>query len=284
MSEENSIQYTHVNGFRMAYRDQGQGEAIVFVHGTPSSTREFAPLMTQLSKEFRTIAADHIGFGNSERPTNWSYTVSDHQKNFEAFVDSLKIDSFHLLVHDFGGGISLPYALKHRNKIKSLTIMNSWFWPLEDTETSLKTMKFLMTSLLMKWSYLHLNFSPRIIVKSAWGTHHPLSKSRHQEFMDDFSNPTQRIACWRLAESVCNPQDPAWGLSAQLHQLESLPILVVWGNSDKFVTINTLKKWKEYFPNAQVHQLDKVGHFVAEEGCDLAFPILKKFLKNVTRV
>ena len=58
--------YFEVNGAKMHYIDEGIGEILLFVHGTPSWSFEFRNAIKILSKNFRCIAADHIGFGLSD--------------------------------------------------------------------------------------------------------------------------------------------------------------------------------------------------------------------------
>ena len=58
---------------RLHYVDEGKGEPIIFVHGNPAWSFEFRNLIKEFSKTNRCIAPDHIGFGLSDKPANWSY-------------------------------------------------------------------------------------------------------------------------------------------------------------------------------------------------------------------
>src|SRR5690242_4227331 len=103
---------TKMNGFsfegnRLSYRDIGSGEPIVLVHGTPSSSLEFLEVINDLSQQYRCIAMDHLGFGQSEKPKNGDYTLAAHTKRLKALIEHLGLSKFHLLVHDFGGIIAL---------------------------------------------------------------------------------------------------------------------------------------------------------------------------------
>ena len=55
--------YFNVNGHQMHYIDEGQGETILFIHGTPSWSFDFRNVIKSLSKNYRCIAIDHVGFG-----------------------------------------------------------------------------------------------------------------------------------------------------------------------------------------------------------------------------
>ena len=70
--------YFKVNDTTMHYVDEGEGEVLLFVHGTPSWSFEFRNVIKFLSKKYRCIAIDHIGFGLSEKPAKYDYTVQNH--------------------------------------------------------------------------------------------------------------------------------------------------------------------------------------------------------------
>ena len=103
---------------RMHYVDEGAGEPIVFSHGTPTWSFEWRHLVRALSPEYRTIAPDHLGFGLSERPHGAPYTPEWHAENFVEFVESLDLGPLTLVVHDFGGPIALPLALRRPDLVK----------------------------------------------------------------------------------------------------------------------------------------------------------------------
>jgi len=68
---------------RMHYVDEGQGEPLLFVHGTPTWSFEYRHLVSALSRRFRCIAPDHLGFGLSERPAAIAYTPEAHAANLD---------------------------------------------------------------------------------------------------------------------------------------------------------------------------------------------------------
>ena len=123
--------YADLTWGRMHYVDEGDGETIVFVHGTPSWSYEFRAEIKELSQTYRCVAIDHLGFGLSERPENWDYTLESHRKSFSEFIDRVGIEHFSLVMHDFGGPIAFPWAIDHPDRIRSIAFSNSWFWPFE---------------------------------------------------------------------------------------------------------------------------------------------------------
>src|SRR4051812_27133025 len=152
---------------RVHYVDEGQGEPIVFVHGTPSWSFEYRHLIRGLCSSHRCIAFDHLGFGLSERPAAFGYRPEDHARVFTEFVAALGLERFTLVVHDFGGPIALPFAAAHPERVARLVVMNSFMWPIEDPKLAQQAR--LAGSALGRLLYRYLNFSLRVLMPLAYG-------------------------------------------------------------------------------------------------------------------
>src|SRR5690606_11815870 len=96
-----SPNFFEINGQKMHYIDVGQGEILLFVHGTPSWSFDFRKIIKNLSSHYRCIAIDHIGFGLSDKPKNYDYTTQNHSKNLEKFIFAQNLTNITLIVHDF---------------------------------------------------------------------------------------------------------------------------------------------------------------------------------------
>jgi haloalkane dehalogenase len=265
----------HPDG-RLAYRDEGHGEAIVFVHGTPTSSREYAGLIVRLKDSYRCLAMDHLGFGCSDKPKDANYSIESHTSRLRSLLSQLSIDSFHLVVHDFGGVIGLPLALDKSLSIRSLTIINSWAWPLIETEPQMRSQLWLLRSRLMNWLYLYMNFSPKVLLKMA--KHSPLTKQKHKAYQGAFRTPSERYGLLSFKNTLLDFDLPCWHMK-DLPSLASLPIFLAWGMSDSLVSSRNLDRWLTMFPDARVSRFEKVGHFVADEGEELLAAELRKFLQ-----
>ncbi len=117
--------YFNINGHQLHYLDEGQGETILFVHGTPSWSFDFRNIIKRLKTDFRCVAMDHIGFGLSDKPEEYNYSTQNHSKTLEKFVSEMKLDNLTLVVHDFGGPIGLNFAIQNPEKVKKVVILNS---------------------------------------------------------------------------------------------------------------------------------------------------------------
>jgi haloalkane dehalogenase len=273
-----------VPGGKMAWRESGAGDPVVLVHGTPSSSNEWRAIMQELQKTHRVLACDHLGFGQSERPADLAvYTLPWHAENFAAWLDAQGLERLHLVVHDFGGPIALPWAFANAARLASLTIVQSWAWSFREDPAFVKTMKW-MDSWLMKWLYRSWNFSARVMVKLSWGTRRPLSKDMHAQFLKQFPTRDSRAGTWGFARALVKEQAYLDGLRHGLPSLDRAPTLIVWGLADAMVKPYNLANWKSALPHAKTVELKDVGHFPQLEAPEELLAALQRHLACPSRL
>jgi pimeloyl-ACP methyl ester carboxylesterase len=113
-------------GVRSFALDQGSGPAVVLVHGVPSSSflyRKVAPLLA--ADGFRAVAFDLPGLGLADRPVDYDYSWSGLADFAGAAIDALDIERCHVVVHDIGGPIGCEWAVRNRDRVLSLTALNT---------------------------------------------------------------------------------------------------------------------------------------------------------------
>jgi haloalkane dehalogenase len=206
---------------RLHYIDEGSGPPVVFVHGTPSFSYDFRALVAKLRSRYRCIALDHLGFGLSDRPVRFDDALALHTRNLARLLDSLGVDRYALVAHDFGGPIALPLAVDEPDRLSALCLMNTWAWSMnEDPEFS--TMRRVAGSAFMRFLYRYANFSARVMAASSWGTRSPLTKNRRRHFTGLFPNRVSREGTWAFAQSLVSDDARFDALGARLGALISL--------------------------------------------------------------
>ena len=128
--------FLNINGHKLHYVDQGNGAPVFMVHGNPTWSFYYRNLITHLSKEFRTIAPDHIGCGFSDKPgpEHYDYTLASRVNDLDILIQKLcPHEKISLIVHDWGGMIGLAWALDHMDRIEKIVITNTsgFFLPKE---------------------------------------------------------------------------------------------------------------------------------------------------------
>ena len=160
--------YVRLSTGEMHYVDVGAGDAILLVHGTPTWSFEYRHLIAALSARHRCLAPDHFGFGLSERPPGFAYTPEAHAGALAEFVATLGLDRFTLVVHDFGGPIGLPLALRASSPVHKLVLVNTFAWPIDDDPGMARPAR-LIGGAVGRFLYQYVNASQRLIMPSAYG-------------------------------------------------------------------------------------------------------------------
>ena len=259
--------YFDINGHKLHYIDEGKGEVILFVHGTPSWSFDFRNVIKKLSKSNRCIAIDHIGFGLSDKPAEYDYSVQNHSKVLEQFLIEKDLGLFTIVVHDFGGPIGLSVAEKYPERIKNIVVLNSWLWSSAKEPEFIKLSRILKSPLL-PFLYLYLNFSVRFLLPASFGNK-KLTKSIHKQYTRVFKSKNDRKGTLAFARSLLNDQDWFEELWKNRFTINQKPTLFIWGMKDKFLHAGYLDKFVSGFPNSKVVKLESVGHFPQEEESEI---------------
>jgi haloalkane dehalogenase len=127
------LQYREVNGSRMAYVDEGHGDAIVFAHGNPTSSYLWRNVMPHLEGLGRLVAADMIGMGESDklRPSGPDrYNYAEQRDYLFALWDALDLgDHVTLVLHDWGSALGFDWANQHRDRVQGIAFMEAIVTP-----------------------------------------------------------------------------------------------------------------------------------------------------------
>jgi haloalkane dehalogenase len=132
------LQYREVNGQQMAYVDEGDGEAIVFAHGNPTSSYLWRNVMPHLEGLGRLVACDLIGMGGSDklRPSGPDrYHYAEQRDYLFALWDALDLgDNVTLVLHDWGSALGFDWASRHRDRVRGIAFMEAIVTPMTWSE------------------------------------------------------------------------------------------------------------------------------------------------------
>lgn len=249
---------------RIHYVDEGMGDPIVMVHGNPSWSFGYRHLITAFSATHRCIAMDHLGFGLSDKPLDWTYLPQDHAANLEALLESLNLEKITLVVSDWGGPIGLSYALKYPDKVRRLVITNTWMWSVRDNWYYQAFSKF-VGGPIGRHLIRTRNFFARDIVKAAFAVKRRLTPQIHQHYLSPLDRPAERKGSWVFPKQIIASSEWLASLWEQRAQLAAKSVLIAWGMKDIAFKSKELNRWIGLFPKATVVRFEDCGHYVAEE-------------------
>lgn len=272
--------YVPLSTGQMHYIDEGSGDPVVMVHGNPDWSFSFRKVILGLRSEFRCIAPDHMGFGLSDKPNNWSYRVADHAANFAEFIQSLALPPIHLMVNDWGGPIALRYAIDHPASVKSLIIMNSWAWPVRHLP------HFWLYSTIIggpigQYLIRKHHFFSKVLLKLAIHQKEQFTPHIHQHYLMPHRHEKERQGIWTFAREIRQATHLLQSLDDQLGAIAHLPAMLIWGLHDPAFGRHFLRQWQLQLLDPEVVELKEAGHFPQEDQPQSVISATQKFIANV---
>ena len=132
MAMDNQVFYrtTKVDGLTIFYREAGPKNAppILLLHGLPSSSRMFDPLLARLADKYHLIAPDYPGFGHSDwpDPKQFDYTFDHIARVIDDFTQVLGLSRYTLYMQDYGGPVGFRMVLAHRSESRPSSCRMRW--------------------------------------------------------------------------------------------------------------------------------------------------------------
>jgi cis-3-alkyl-4-acyloxetan-2-one decarboxylase len=269
-----------INSHQYHYLNEGKGSPVVMVHGNPTWSFFYRDLVKKLSPNHQVIVPDHMGCGLSDKPQKYMYRLDTHIDNLENLITSLKLENITLIVHDWGGAIGMGFAMRHSHLIKRIIILNSAAFSFNWIPLRIALCRI---PLLDDFMVRKANIFVRAAQTMTTGNPMPdLVKYGYRLPYDSYAN---RIAVLRFVQDIpLIPDDtsfePLLEIEHGLWMFRGLPIAIIWGMKDWCFSPKILARWKIYYPEAEVHEIERAGHFLMEDAGDEINGIIEDFLQR----
>jgi haloalkane dehalogenase len=264
---------------RVHYVDRGSGPPILLYHGNPTWSFVYRDIIRSLQDRFRCIAPDYLGFGLSDRPRGFGYTVEEHIRVMGEFVDHLGLDGFLTMGQDWGGPISMAVATQRADRVRGVVLGNTWFWPAADLPT--KLFSKVMGSGPMQRAILDRNFFVNRLIPA--GTARPPSDEVMAHYRAVQPNREARAGVARLPKEILAAKPLLERLARDVPAtLGSKPALLVWGMKDPaFRPGPNIPRMREAFRDHVLVELPDAKHFIQEdEPARIAHAIVDRFAER----
>ena len=279
--------YAEVDNVKIFYREAGNSErpTILLLHGFAASSFMFRDLIPALAESYHVIAPDLPAFGFTESPatTDYPYTFSQLAKTIEQLTVQLNLNTYAMMVHDYGAPVGWRLALSHPERVTAIISQNgnayeeglgeSWapiqrYWH-EPTEQNRNALHDFPTPASIKWQYLE-GVSDKSSVSPDGYTLEGLQISRPGNAdiqLDLLLDYASNVEMYPVFQKYFRDYQP--------------PLLAVWGKNDPFFLPAGALAWKRDIPDADIRFYD-TGHFALETHGREIIPVIREFLnKNI---
>jgi pimeloyl-ACP methyl ester carboxylesterase len=272
------IRHVDTTAGDMSLIEAGAGDAVIMLHGLGATKASFLPTIHALTPDYRAIAVDLPGFGDSDKPLWGAYDAPFFARAIVALLDALDLDRSHVVGNSMGGRVALELGLNHADRVNRLVLLApSMPW--------LKARPWAPYLRLVPTQLGVFQPAPRAIVERIVKQFIPGSDTEWtaagiDEFMRSYLTPSGRAAFYAAARNVYleEPRGPG-GLWTRLPKLEP-EALFVWGRQDKIVPIGFERHVREELPQASHLELD-CGHVPQLERPRETHDAMKRFLAGV---
>jgi len=253
-----------VDGYRIHYLTQGPaaGPVVVLVHGLGGRAEDWRLLAPYFTKAgFRIYQPDLLGYGRSERPSSFSYSVRDEATVVVDFIRTLGLKQVDLGGWSMGGWIVQIVASQHPEVVRRLIIFDSvGLYAAPDWDVNL--------------------FMPKTAAQL--------------DQLEALLTPKPLPIPWFVANDILrNSRDHAWVIKRALdtmltgddatdHMLPGLkmPVLILWGAEDRIVPVKLGHRMHELVPQSELDVFNGCGHLAPEQCTGAMGPKIVEFLKQ----
>jgi pimeloyl-ACP methyl ester carboxylesterase len=274
-----------VDGLSVFYREAGRRDAptILLLHGLPSSSRMFQPLLTRLADNYHLVAPDYRGYGHSDwpDPKQFDYTFDHIASVMDGFTQALGLSHYTLYMQDYGGPVGFRMALAHPEWVQALIVQDAvahneglganWatrraFWA--DRPAHEEALRKNLLSLATTKTR-HIGDDPKIELydPDLWTDEYAFLNAPGQaqiqsDLFYDYRTNVDAYPKWQAWLQKTRPK-----------------LLVLWGKHDLSFDLGEPDRYRKDVANAKVYVLE-AGHFALDTKADEITELIRDFMKT----
>lgn len=262
------------------YVDEGQGPTVLLLHGNPTWSYLYRNVIRELRGECRLVALDYPGMGMSKAPSRYGFTPQEHAEAVQAFIQGLELTDFVLVVQDWGGPVGLNYAVRNRDNLRGLVLMNTWAWP-----ATLPAMKMFSMAMggwpLGYWLQTRRNFfASKIVPHGIYRTENVTDQLR-KAYTDPFPTPQSRKPTWIFPRYIRKARPWLAEIESRLPALNYVPAQILWGLKDSAgFPASEMEKWQRYLKLHETEALEDASHYVQEDRPDRVAAAIRRVIER----
>ena len=259
---------------RIRYDVHGQGESVVLVHGTPSSSFVWENVWPRLASRWQVVTLDLAGYGASDKYEGQDVRLRAQAHVLAELMAHLGIERPHLVGHDFGAAAVLGAHLAQEVAVKSLTIidgvtLNPWGTPY---------------SLLVHANAGVFQALPAYVHEAMLAAHLRSAVSRIlddatlQALLAPWTGEIGQAAYYR---QVAQYDHDFTGFLETRYPTIKAPTQILWGAEDRWIAPETARRLQALIPGARLSYLPDAGHFAMLDTPSTVAERIEAFLESL---
>ena len=271
-----------VDGVRLAYRHRGEGEPVVFVHGTPSYSHEWRHVVPEVEAAgHRVITYDLLGYGASERPLARDTSVGAQTELLVGLLDALGIERPSLITHDIGGAIGQRIAVLHPERVRRLMLIDSVSydsWPSETWQEIIRTR-------LENYAATPAEDFEEMLGRQLAMTVADPARMRGDELRAYLAPHRTALGRASFFEHQVRHYDSRYTeeITGRLGEI-AVPVRILWGEQDRWQPTSYAQRLAADVPHAELVVVPGTGHFLMEDDPERVTREVLDFLRVDDRV
>ena len=263
--------FMELDGRKIHYRDEGEGEVIVLIHGTGASLHTWQAWAEKLRENYRVIRLDLPAYGLTGADPQKRYTSKDYVDLIDLFLTQLNVKKFHIGGNSLGGLVAWLYTTYHQEKVEKLLLLDPSGFPFDATPMVIKLAKTPVLNLFIRY------FTPKAFIeknlKEVYYDEERISQETVDRYYDLalFENNRQAF----IDRSYIERED----YTNRIKTIK-VPTLILWGAEDAWIPVSDAAKFKAALPQAVVKIMPATGHVPMEERPEESLAIALDFLNN----
>lgn len=240
-----------VNGNKIRYLEDGNSkDTLVLFHGLGGMAERWLPVIPSLSKRYRVIAPDMIGYGQSDKPQT-DYTPEFFRNTMLGFMDALSLQSVFMVGTSLGGEIVAECASTQRPYIKKVVMVSP--------AGIMKRATPVLDAYTMAALY-PTHESVRAAYEMMVGEKSEIDNTSIENFISNMTRPNAKMVF--LSTLLGMKNSPS--VTERLRSIK-VPVLLIWGNKDMMIPIEYAKEFTASIPDCEFVIMDGCGHTPYQE-------------------
>ncbi|CAB3699515.1 alpha/beta fold hydrolase [Paraburkholderia rhynchosiae] len=274
---QSGSKFVTIMGADVHYVDEGSGDIIVMIHGFASSLHTWNRVADELKHGRRVIRLDLPPFGvtgplRSSTGAIETMNLPTYRRFIDTFLQALGITRATFIGNSLGGLISWDYAVRHREAVERLVLIDSAGFPMK-----LPIYIALFNSALVRLSSPW--WLPEAIIKSAvrnvYGDPRKIDAATLRRYVEFFHGEGTRAAIGKMVPTLDFTE-----LDTHVLTTLAVPTLVLWGAKDRWIPTAHAAEFAQRIPGAKSVMYAGIGHVPMEEAPERVMADLRAFLRT----